>query len=172
MATLTSPLTNDPARCGPNPTGTGALRVVIPANGRENDDKKPPRIAPRNLFDLAAGQDDLFQILRGDHDSRYKWSRRLTVENLTNKEALYNFLLTFSGTHFVTRRARTGLPLLGSSPARLSPGDTSLESPWGLRRPGCTAKLICFHAAGGFVRGGWRELFRYGRTMALDKQFR
>ena len=106
MATLTSPLTNDPASCGPNPTGTGALRVVIPANGRENDDKNPPRIAPRNLFDLAAGQDDLFHIFR-DHESRYKWSLRLTVVNLTNKEALYNFLSTFSGTHFVTPRAYT-----------------------------------------------------------------
>ena len=28
-----------------------------------------------------------------------------TVVNLTNKEALYNFLSTFSGTHFVTPRA-------------------------------------------------------------------
>jgi hypothetical protein len=30
---------------------------------------------------------------------------RVTVINLTNKEALYNFLSTFSGTHFVTQRA-------------------------------------------------------------------
>jgi len=42
--------------------------------------------------------------LRGD---RYKWSARLTVVNLTNKEALYNFLSTFSGTHYVTPRAIT-----------------------------------------------------------------
>ena len=101
MATLSSPLTNDPTSCGPNPAGTGALRVKIPANGAENDDKNPPRIAPRHLFDLAVGQDDLF------HGDRYKWSLRFTVVNLTNKEALYNFLSTFSGTHFVTPRAET-----------------------------------------------------------------
>jgi hypothetical protein len=79
----------------------GATRVVIPAPGTENDDKNPPRIASRNLFDLGVGQDDLF------HGDRFKWSLRLTVVNLTNQEALYNFLSTFSGTHFVTPRAVT-----------------------------------------------------------------
>jgi outer membrane receptor protein involved in Fe transport len=29
---------------------------------------------------------------------------RVSVINLTNQEALYNFLSTFSGTHFVTPR--------------------------------------------------------------------
>jgi hypothetical protein len=75
--------------------------VAIPALGTENDDKNPPRIAPRNLFDMALGDDNLFG---GDH---YRWSLRLTVINLTNKEALYNFLSTFSGTHFVTPRSYT-----------------------------------------------------------------
>ena len=102
MASLTSPLSNDPASCGPSPTGTGATRVKIPADGTENDDHNPPRIAPRNLFDVALGDDNLF---RGD---RYRWSARVTVINVTNKEALYNFLSTFSGTHFVSPRAVTG----------------------------------------------------------------
>jgi hypothetical protein len=99
FATLTSPLNNNPASCGANPTGTGAVRVSIPAEGTENDDKNPARIAPRNLFDLAVGHDDLF------HGDRYKWSLRFTVINLANKEALYNFLSTFSGTHFVSPRS-------------------------------------------------------------------
>ena len=99
FATLTSPLSNDPTSCGANPSGTGATRVSIPANGTENDDKNPPRIAPRNLFDLAVGHDNLF------HGDRYKWSLRFTVINLTNKEGLYNFLSTFSGTHFVSPRS-------------------------------------------------------------------
>lgn len=99
FATLSSPLSNAAASCGANPTGTGAIRVSIPAEGTENDDKNPPRIAPRNLFDLAVGHDDLF------HGDRYKWSLRFTVINLTNKEALYNFLSTFSGTHFVSPRS-------------------------------------------------------------------
>jgi hypothetical protein len=30
---------------------------------------------------------------------------RFSVINLTNKDTLYNFLSTFSGTHFVTPRA-------------------------------------------------------------------
>jgi len=75
--------------------------VKIPAAGTENDDHNPPRIALRNLFDLSLGQDNLF---KGD---KYKWSIRLSAINLTNKEALYNFLSTFSGTHYVTPRALT-----------------------------------------------------------------
>ena len=43
----------------------------IPAPGTENDDHNPPRIAPRNLFDLAVGDDNLF------HGDRYKWSLAL-----------------------------------------------------------------------------------------------
>jgi hypothetical protein len=72
--------------------------VKIPAAGTENDDHNPQRIQPRNLFDLAVGQDNLF------HGDRYKWNLRFTVVNLTNKVALYNFLSTFSGTHYVTPR--------------------------------------------------------------------
>jgi hypothetical protein len=75
--------------------------VKIPAPGTEDDDKNPPRIAPRNLFDASLGQDNL---LGGD---RYKWSLRLTAVNITNKYALYNFLSTFSGTHYVTPRSMT-----------------------------------------------------------------
>ena len=73
----------------------------IPSPGTENDDRKPTRIAPRSLFDASVGEDNLFD---GD---RYKWSLRLTGVNLTNKTALYNFLSTFSGTHYVTPRALT-----------------------------------------------------------------
>jgi hypothetical protein len=79
----------------------GSSLVKIPAAGTENDDHNPPRIAPRSLFDEAVGEDNLFN---GD---RYKWSLRFAVVNLTDKEALYNFLSTFSGTHYVTPRAMT-----------------------------------------------------------------
>ena len=79
----------------------GSNLVKIPAAGTENDDHNPPRIQPRHLFDIAVGHDN---ILGGD---RFKVSARLTVVNLTNKEALYNFLSTFSGTHYVTPRAIT-----------------------------------------------------------------
>jgi hypothetical protein len=75
--------------------------VKIPAPGTQNDDKNPARIAPRNLFDVSIGDDNLF---RGD---RYKWSLQLTAVNITNEYALYNFLSTFSGTHYVTPRTMT-----------------------------------------------------------------
>jgi hypothetical protein len=92
FATPTAPITS----CG-SPT-RGATRVVIPAPGTANPDTNPPRIAPRHLFDLAVGADNL---LRGD---RHKLKVRFSVINLTDTQALYNFLSTFSGTHFVTPR--------------------------------------------------------------------
>jgi Carboxypeptidase regulatory-like domain/TonB-dependent Receptor Plug Domain len=79
----------------------GSSLLQIPGPGMENDDHNPPRIAPRNLFDIAVGDDNLF---KGD---RYKWSFTLTAINVTNRLALYNFLSTFSGTHYVTPRALT-----------------------------------------------------------------
>ena len=93
--TLSSPF----ASCAPNELGSRLLK--IPAPGTENDDKNPPRIQPRHLFDLSIGDDNLFG------GERYKWSLVLTAINLTNKYALYNFLSTFSGTHYVTPRALT-----------------------------------------------------------------
>jgi hypothetical protein len=75
--------------------------LQVPAPNTENDDHNPPRIASRNLFDVAVGDDNLFRT------EKYKWSLTLTAINLTNKTALYNFLSTFSGTHYVTPRALT-----------------------------------------------------------------
>ena len=96
--TLSTPLTT----CAP--ALYGSTLVSIPAPGTENDDHNPPRIAPRNLFDASIGDDNLF------HGDRFKWSLRFTAMNLTDKVALYNFLSTFSGTHFVTPR-REGVEL-------------------------------------------------------------
>jgi hypothetical protein len=76
--------------------------ITVPGLNKEQDDTDPPRIKARNLFDLAVGDDDLF------HGDRYKWSARVTVINLANNYVLYNFLSTFSGTHYVTPRAVTG----------------------------------------------------------------
>jgi len=62
----------------------------------------PPRVAPRHLFDLGTGIDNIF------HTHRFKVNLQFTVINLTNQEALYNSLSTFSGTHFVTPRVWQG----------------------------------------------------------------
>jgi len=79
----------------------GSPLVKVPAPGAEQDDKNPPRIASRNLFDMSVGHDNLF------HADRYKVSLQLTAINITNNYVLYNFLSTFSGTHYVTPRALT-----------------------------------------------------------------
>jgi hypothetical protein len=81
------------------PSNYGATRLVIPEEGTANDDHNPPKVASRHLFDVGAGTDNLF------HAERFRTVLRFGVTNLTNKIALYNFLSTFSGTHFVTPRA-------------------------------------------------------------------
>ncbi len=94
-----TPTTALPSPCPANQFGS--TLVSIPAPGTENDDKNPPRIAPRHLFDIALGHDNLF------HGDKYKWSLQLTAINISNRVALYNFLSTFTGTHYVTPRALT-----------------------------------------------------------------
>ncbi|HEY4358801.1 MAG TPA: TonB-dependent receptor [Acidobacteriaceae bacterium] len=84
-------------------SGLTSTLLRIPAPGTEDDDRSPQRIAPRNLFDMALGDDDIFHFGQ-DH---YKFGARLTAINVTNKYALYNFLSTFSGTHYVSPRTVT-----------------------------------------------------------------
>jgi hypothetical protein len=79
-------------------SGIGVSRLTIPAAGTYDPDKNPSRIAPRNMIDASVGWDNMFR------NDRSKWNLRLTAINLTNKDGLYNFLSTFSGTHFVTPR--------------------------------------------------------------------
>jgi hypothetical protein len=93
--TITSALSD--AQC--TVSNYGATRLVIPKEGTEDDDHNPPRVAPRHLFDIAIGTDNLFKR------ERFRTTLRFVVTNFTNKDALYNFLSTFSGTHFVQPRA-------------------------------------------------------------------
>jgi Carboxypeptidase regulatory-like domain/TonB-dependent Receptor Plug Domain len=79
--------------------------IALPAPNTQSDDHNPARIASRNLFDLSFGEDNLLHRKEGD---KRTLSASMTIVNLTNKEALYNFLSTFSGTHFVTPRSITG----------------------------------------------------------------
>jgi hypothetical protein len=91
-ATFQDPLRN----CG-GADVTSTL-LTLPQTGTENNDHNPDRVKARNLFDAAVGTDNLF------HAEHYKVVLRFTVTNLTDKVALYNFLSTFSGTHFVPPR--------------------------------------------------------------------
>jgi hypothetical protein len=82
-------------------SGYTSSLVKIPTPGKGDNDKNPPRIQPRDLFDASVGKDNIF------HKDRYKVNLDLTAINVTDKYALYNFLSTFSGTHYVTPRALT-----------------------------------------------------------------
>ena len=80
----------------------GAVRsalLTLPAARAENDDHRPDRVRARNLFNVAIGTDNLFHA-----EKRSRVNARFSIENLTNKKALFNFLSTFSGTHFVPPR--------------------------------------------------------------------
>jgi hypothetical protein len=75
-----------------------ASRLVVPAAGAGDPLNNPSRVVPRHLFDIGLGIDNLLRT------SGKKLRLRFSVINLTNTDALYNFLSTFSGTHFVAPR--------------------------------------------------------------------
>lgn len=79
----------------------GSSLINIPAPGTANNDKNPARVIPRSLFDVSLGQETIF---RRDH---WKTDLDVTAVNIANDYAFYNFLSTFSGTHYVTPRALT-----------------------------------------------------------------
>ena len=107
-ATVVSPL-----RDCTNPNGSMGLvtsnLITLPQGGygpfpsQENDDHNPDRVRPRNLFNVAIGSDNL---LHWEGPKRLVAS--VEVTNLTNQVALYNFLSTFSGTHFLQPRSVVG----------------------------------------------------------------
>ena len=111
-ATVANPIYN----CvGPN--GTMGLvtskLLTLPQGGygnvpsQENDDHNPDRVQARHVFNLGIGSDNLFHT-----EKNTKFTASVEIANLTNKVAVYNFLSTFSGTHFLQPRtviARIGL---------------------------------------------------------------
>jgi hypothetical protein len=112
FATVDNPLSD----CT-SPSGTAGLvtskYITLPQGGygpfpsQENDDHNPDRVKPRSIFNLGVGTDNLLHS-----EGRRRLTASIQVENLTNKVALYNFLSTFSGTHFIPPRivvARVGL---------------------------------------------------------------
>jgi hypothetical protein len=110
-ATVASPITNCVNPDGSRGTVTSKL-ITLPQGGYgpfpslENDDHNPDRVHPRNVFNLAIGSDNLFHW-----EGRRRVTASMEVANLTNAVALYNFLSTFSGTHFLQPRtvvARVG----------------------------------------------------------------
>lgn len=92
FATVANPITD----CGK--TVTSKL-LTLPQTGKENDDHNPDRVKPRNIFNLGIGTDNLLH-----REGTRRITAALDIANLTNKVALYNFLSTFSGTHFLQPR--------------------------------------------------------------------
>ncbi len=96
FATLAAPLRT----CNSPHYGATLIHIVPP--GTYNPDTNPSRIVPRSLFDAAVGGDNLWGR------DRYSVGWKFQVVNLANKVALYNFLSSFSGTHFVPPRTVQG----------------------------------------------------------------
>jgi hypothetical protein len=81
--------------------------ITLPQAGQENDDHNPDRVKARHVLNLGIGTDNLFH-----KEGHTRVTASVDIANLTNKVALYNFLSTFSGTHFLQPRtvvARIGL---------------------------------------------------------------
>jgi len=92
FATLANPITT----C----TGAGKSKLLtLPQTGQENDDHNVDRVKPRHVFNLGIGTDNL---LHADGPKRFTAS--IEIANLANTAALYNFLSTFSRTHFLQPR--------------------------------------------------------------------
>ena len=114
FATVGSPLSDCTNANGTAGKVTSKL-ITLPQGGYgpfpslENDDHNPDRVKPRNVFNIGVGTDNLFHRTEGH--SRYTAS--VQAENVTNKVALYNFLSTFSGTHFLQRSLRTVIAKVG-----------------------------------------------------------
>jgi hypothetical protein len=95
---------------GPNDCAGKVVKstlLTLPQAGQENDDHNPDRVKARHIFNLGIGTDNLFHT-----EKREKFTASVDIANLGNKVALYNFLSTFSGTHFLQPRtvvARIGL---------------------------------------------------------------
>jgi hypothetical protein len=100
----------NPLRDCVNPNGTmgrvTSKLLTLPQGGyggfpsQENNDHNPDRVKSRNVLNLGIGTDNLLHRA----DDRMRFTASLQIENLTNVAALYNFLSTFSGTHFFQPR--------------------------------------------------------------------
>lgn len=76
--------------------------LTLPQTGQEDDDHNPDHVKPRSVFnlDLGLGTDNLLHS-----EGRQRLVASIHLENITNRITLYNFLSTFSGTHFLQPRS-------------------------------------------------------------------
>jgi hypothetical protein len=108
LATVANPLSDCVTSNGSQGKVTSKL-LALPQGGydnfpsQQNDDHNPDRVKPRNVINLGIGTDNLFHS-----EGRRRYTASLDIDNLTNVVAVYNFLSTFSGTHFLQPRTFVG----------------------------------------------------------------
>jgi len=108
FATVASPITNCLGPGGAEGVVTSKL-LTLPQGGYagfpslENDDHNPDRVKPRNVLNLGIGTDNLLH-----REGTRRYTASIEISNLTNVAAVYNFLSTFSGTHFLEPRSVVG----------------------------------------------------------------
>lgn len=104
FATVANPISDCLGPGGAMGKVTSTL-LTLPQGGydnfvsQENDDHNPDRVKPRNVFNLGLGTDNLFH-----KEGHTRVTASVDIANIFNKVALYNFLSTFSGTHFLQPR--------------------------------------------------------------------
>ena len=76
--------------------------LTLPAAGTGNNDHNPDRVKPREVLNIGFGTDNLLH-----REGHKRVTLAVDIANLTNKVAAYNFLSTFSGTHFLQPRSVT-----------------------------------------------------------------
>jgi hypothetical protein len=108
FATAANPISDCVTPSGGQGLVTSKL-LTLPQGGydnfpsQENDDHNPDRVKSRNVFNLGIGSDNLTH-----REGRTRYTAEFVIDNLTNKVAAYNFLSTFSGTHFLQPRTYIG----------------------------------------------------------------
>src|SRR5882762_6842780 len=108
FATVANPISDCTLAGGKQGLVTSRL-ITLPQGGygpfptQENDDHNPDRVKPRNIFNLGVGTDNLLH-----REGPRRITASIEIANLTNKVSLYNFLSTFSGTHFLQPRTIVG----------------------------------------------------------------
>jgi hypothetical protein len=76
-----------------------STQLTLPQTGTQNDDHNPDRVKPRSVLNIGFGTDNLLH-----REGPRRITASVQIENIANKVAVYNFLSTFSGTHFLQPR--------------------------------------------------------------------
>jgi hypothetical protein len=104
FATVANPISDCTSKGGKIGMVTSTL-LKLPQGGygpfpsEEDNDHNPNRVNPRTLVNMGLGTDNLLH-----KEGPRRITASVAIDNIGNVVALYNFLSTFSGTHFVQPR--------------------------------------------------------------------